>query len=296
MDMCSKHGHDQGVLTFSHCRHLRHFHPRIPVILVIFLHSRPLALSSSQILLFSHCRPLALSSSRILAFSEHSLGFSDSRILVLPHFRSSRRFVAEFSRIAILSHCRPLGFSDFRSILSDSRISSARILVLPHSHPLVVLLHGCSVATFCRASALPFLTSSCRSVVLSFSGIVVLSHFRSLCRSVAAVFSCIVVPRVALLHWCHSCSRHGDTSPYQLHIQPSPTLQQVFPIHSCFNSRSLSVGYCCLLVATVTTASVSLACFCHIITDGGIQLCTVFSLRYPPNPLVIINMVVWSMG
>jgi hypothetical protein len=134
--------------------------------------------------------------------------------------------------ILVLSNSRPLGFS---SSCSVAAFSFSQILEFSSSRPLVI--------------------SSSRHLVLSSSRTpvprVVLSHSRIL-----ATFS-----RILVLSHCRP--------PYLLHIQVSPAVQQVFPIHCCFNSRSLLVGYCCLLVVTVTTASVSLAGFCQIIIDGG---------------------------
>jgi len=67
--------------------------------------------------------------------------------------------------------------------------------------------------------------SSCRVVVWSFCRIVVLSHYRPSRRSVALSFS-----RSVLSWHCHLL--------YLLHIQSSPAVQQVSPIHCCFISRS----------------------------------------------------------
>src|ERR1700737_2528853 len=73
----------------------------------------------------------------------------------------------------------------------------------------------------------------CRSLG-AFSQILVLSHCCPLVLPFLVSSSRIVLCIVALTH-CRP--------PYQLHIQPSTAVQRVFPIHSCFNSRSLSVGY-----------------------------------------------------
>jgi hypothetical protein len=125
-------------------------------------------------------------------------------------------------------------------------LSSSRPLVLSSSRPLVllVLLSSCPLVPL----VLFFLESFCRIVVLSWCCPLAVSCSRG----------------VVLLH-----SRPLTFSHSRPLAPPSPAVQQVFPIHCYFNSSSLSVGYCCLLVATVTTASVSLACFRHIITDPG---------------------------
>jgi hypothetical protein len=211
MDMCSKHGHDQGVLTFLHSRY-------------------PLALSSSSS--FSSSNP---------RYSRH--------LVVLLHGRSvatfcrapALPFLAPFCR-RVLSHCHPLA------------LSSSRILVLPHSHPLVVLLHGRSVATFCHASALPFLASSCRSVVLSFSGIVVLSdsrilvlpHFCSSYHSVAA-FS-----RTVILSHCH---------PLALSSFHTVVLSYCHPL-SLSSSRIVVLLHCCPLAlpSSLSTSHTAVTC------------------------------------
>jgi hypothetical protein len=141
------------------------------------------------------------------------------------------------------------------------------------------------IKTLSRILVLPNFSSSRILVLLSFSRpLVVPSSSRILGFSLMS----------------SSCSLSHCHSPYQIHIQPSPAVQQVFSIHCCFNSRSLSVGYCCLLVATVTTASVSLACFCHIITDGGNTALRCFLIQVNSKStgdnIYCGNTVVWSTG
>ena len=150
----------------------------------------------------------------------------------------------------------------------------ARPCVLAHVHSAVAWPFHCDMAILLTpVHLLVILLHSRPLVVLSDSRILCPLRFldsRPSCRPLA-VSQC-PLPLFSLVH-CHP--------PYQLHIQLSTAVQKVFPIHSCFNSRSLSVGYCCLLVATVTTASVSLACFCHIITEGGNTALHCFLIEVP---------------
>src|ERR1700738_4273839 len=126
-------------------------------LLVILLHSRPIfALSNSHplvlviLVILLHSRPLL----------SCILGFSSSRILVLPHS----------CPLVILSDSRSLEFSHSRPVLSDSRpsslVSSSRpLVVLPNSSPL-----GFSLFLSSRILAPRIL------VLLSFCHMVVLSH------------------------------------------------------------------------------------------------------------------------
>jgi hypothetical protein len=91
-----------------------------------------------------------------------------------------------------------------------------------------------SILSHCRSLLLPFLATSPSLALMSPSR----PNSDNPCvqRSLSIYNVLSHLPLFILPH---------SHSPYQLHIQLLNAVQQVFPIHCCFNSRSISVGYCC---------------------------------------------------